>query len=150
MRTDDRISSIVLLILSILICLGSVKYHLGSFNKPDAGTFPFVLGIVIASLSVLVLIKTKFEKGVAEEQQKLWSGTQGKTKVLYILLALVAYGLLLERIGYTLTTFILFLFLLKGNKWKFVIGWSLIASVGSYILFHIALHVELAQGFLGI
>jgi hypothetical protein len=150
MRADDRISCIVLLILSILICFGSTKYHIGSFNKPDAGTFPFVLGIVIASFSILILIKTKFEKGVAEEEQKLWSGTPGKTKVLYILLALVAYGLLLERIGYTITTFILFLFLLKGYKWKFVIGWALIASVGSYILFHIALHVDLAQGFLGI
>ncbi len=150
MRADDRISCIVLLILSILICFGSTKYHIGSFNKPDAGTFPFVLGIVIASFSILILIKTKFEKGVAEEEQKLWSGTPGKTKVLYILLALVAYGLLLERIGYTITTFILFLFLLKGHKWKFVIGWALIASVGSYILFHIALHVDLAQGFLGI
>lgn len=150
MRADDRISCIVLLILSILICFGSTKYHIGSFNKPDAGTFPFVLGIVMASLSILILIKTKFEKGVAEEEQKLWSGTPGKTKVLYILLALVAYGLLLERIGYTITTFILFLFLLKGHKWKFVIGWSFIASVGSYILFRIALHVELAQGFLGI
>jgi hypothetical protein len=150
MRTDDRVSCIVLLILSILICLGSMKYHIGSLNKPDAGTFPFVLGIVTASLSILILVKTKFEKGVAEEKQKLWSGAQGKTKVLYILLALVAYGLLLERLGYTLTIFILFLFLLKGHKWKFVIGWSLIASVGSYVLFHIALHVELAQGFLGI
>ncbi len=148
MKADNRISCLVLLLISILICLGSVKYHIGSFSKPDAGTFPFVLGIVMASLSILILIKTKFEKGVSEGQ-KLWTRTDGKTKVLYIFLALVIYGLLLERIGYTVTTFILFLFLLRGRKWKSVIGWSVVASVGSYILFHTALHVDLAKGFLG-
>jgi len=150
MKTDNRISCLVLLTLSILISLGSIKYRIGSFNKPDAGTFPFVLGVVMASLSLLILIKAKFEKGVSEDRQKLWTRTESKRKVLYILLALVVYGLLLEKIGYTVTTFILFLFLLRGHKWKFVIGWSLVASIGSYILFHIALHVDLAQGFLGL
>ncbi len=149
MKADNRISCFVLLTLSILISLISIKYGIGSFNRPDAGTFPFVLGVVMASLSILILTKTKFERGISEEQQKLWTRSEGKRKVLYILLALVVYGLLLERIGYTVTTFILFLFLLRGHKWKFVIGWSLIASIGSYILFHTALHVDLAKGFLG-
>jgi len=150
MKADNRISCLVLLTFSILISLGSIKYRIGSFNEPDAGTFPFVLGVVMASLSLLILIKTKLETGVSEDRQKLWTRTESKRKVLYILLALVVYGLLLEKIGYTVTTFILFLFLLRGHKWKFVIGWSLVASIGSYILFHIALHVDLAQGFLGL
>ena len=139
-----------MLMLSIVTCYGAWKLRLGSLSQPDAGAFPFLLGIVIGSLSLLILIKTKFEKQASEAAHRIWSGSGGKKKVFFILLALIVYGLLLERAGYPLTTFLLFILLLRGHKWHIMIGSAVVASVGSYILFRIALHVDLPQGFLGI
>lgn len=150
MKADDRISSLVILILSIFTCFGASKLHIGSLSKPGAGTFPFLLGAVTGSLSLLILIKRKFEKQTSKTELQVWSGAEGRGKVLIILLALVVYGFLLEKAGYAITSFLLFILLLKGHKWHIVIGCALLASVGSYILFRIVLHLDLPQGFLGI
>jgi len=62
------------------------------------------------------------------------------------------YGFLLEKLGYSLTTFLLFVLLLKGiqpQKWYLAMGVALLASLGSYALFQVGLQVELPRGFLG-
>ena len=152
MRAYDLVSGIALLTLSIMICLGASRLNIGSFNNPGAGFFPFFLGMALGFLSILIIVMTKFEKRVAMDEQKLWSGAREPKKVLYILLALVCYGLLMEKFGYTLTTFLLFIFLLRVislQNWYIVIGGALFASVGTYAVFELGLHMNLPQGFLG-
>lgn len=153
MKTEKQevISSLILLSISILTCFGASRLQIGSFDNPGSGFFPLVLGVIIGFLSLLMLASTKFGKGVAEEEPKLWSGP-GRKKVLYLLIALIFYGLLLETLGYTLTTFFLFIFLLGGiypQKWYVVIGGALFASIGSYAIFQLGLMVQLPRGFLG-
>lgn len=153
MRSLDRVSGTILLILSILICLGSIRYGFGSLNNPGPGFFPFVLGMVVGLLSLLIVVKPKYEKHQANGSQKLWPGAGGLTRIFCILLALVSYGILLEKLGYTLTTFIMFILLIRGiipQKWYIVIGGALLASIGSYVLFKLALQIELPRGLIGI
>jgi hypothetical protein len=148
---QEMISSVILLIISGFTCFGASRLQIGSFDNPGSGFFPLVLGMIVGFLSLLMLATTKFGKGVAEEERKLWSGP-GRKKVLYLLIALIFYGLLLETLGYTFTTFLLFISLLGGvypQRWYVVIGGALFASIGSYVIFQVGLMVQLPRGFLG-
>jgi hypothetical protein len=147
---QEFISGLILLAISALTCVGATHLQIGSFSDPGSGFFPFVLGAVIGFLSLLIVATAKFGKE-AKKERKLWSGP-GRKKVVYLLLSLTFYGLLLETLGYTLTTFFLFIFLLGGiypQKWYVVIVGALFASIGSYALFEIGLMVQLPRGPLG-
>jgi presenilin-like A22 family membrane protease len=152
MKASDRVSSIVLLILSLLVCLGASRLHIGSFKHPGSGFVPFLLGTVIGFLSLLILIKSTFGKRDIKGEPKLWSSAEGVKKVFYVLVGLVSYGLLLERLGHLITTFLLFILLLRGinpQKWYITILGALFASVGSYAIFQLGLKVQLPKGFWG-
>jgi len=152
-KADDRGSSIVLLIISLLSCIGAARLHIGSFGRPGSGFFPLVLGVIVGVLSLSVLIEATFEKKPAKENQILLFGAVGQKKVLYVLLALICYGLLLETLGYALSIFLLLVFLLRvidPQKWYFAIVGAFLASAGSYVLFQLCLKVQLPGGFLGI
>ncbi len=152
MSKRDRISSISLLILSIAICIGASRLHMGSFNNPGSGFFLFFLGAVVGGLSLVLFIKTFFEGGTIAETSKPKEGGAGKLKVFLILGALAAYALFLDRLGFTLTTFLLFILLLKGvhpQKWTIALGGALAASLGSYAIFQLGLNVQLPRGFFG-
>jgi uncharacterized membrane protein len=100
-----------------------------------------------------MMMKTVLAKPVSTIRDKLsGDGNERKKKVLYLVLALASYGLVLERLGYTLTTILLFIFILKGissQKWYVALVGSLFASLGSYIIFHLALKIQLPAGFAG-
>lgn len=153
MKASDRVSSITLLIVGLLSCVGAIPLRIGSFKNPGSGFFPFMLGMVICILCLLVLIKNRFEKERAIDEQVLWSGSSGQKKVVSVLLGLTVYGLLLERLGYLFTMFLLIVFLLRTiepEKWRIAIGGAFLASVLSYVLFELCLNVQLPRGFLGI
>ena len=153
MRSKDAISSIILLIISILTCFGSSRLDIGNINNPGSGFFPLFLGMVIGFLALSMMMKTVLAKPVSTIRDKLsGDGNERKKKVLYLVLALASYGLVLERLGYTLTTILLFIFILKGissQKWYVAVVGSLFASLGSYIIFHLALKIQLPAGFAG-
>jgi len=152
MGSRDRISAIVLLTLSVMVCIGALGYGLGTFSTPGTGFFPFLLGILIGFLSILMLAHAKRGEEVKESAKSPWPGIEGRKKVLAIVAALGGYGFLLEKLGYSLTTFLLFVLLLKGiqpQKWYLAMGVALLASLGSYALFQVGLQVELPRGFLG-
>jgi putative tricarboxylic transport membrane protein len=153
MKTEKKeiISGFILLAISVWTCISATHLQIGSFANPGSGFFPFVLGMVTGFLSLVMLVIARFGKREAQEERKLWSGP-GRKKVLYLLIALIFYGLVLETLGYTLTTFLLFIFLLAGvypQRWYVVIGGALFASLGSYVIFQLGLTVQLPRGFLG-
>ena len=73
-------------------------------------------------------------------------------KVLFVLIALVLYGCLMNFLGFLIVTFLLMAFLLRfiePHPWKSVIGWTLVGSVGSYLVFEVWMKLRLPKGFLG-
>jgi len=153
MKSKDRVSGITLLILSILICIGASRFRMGSFNNPGTGLFPFLLGIVTGGLSLMMFTQTLFDKPTSQESPPPPMKAQNRIKPFLILFVLLAYGLLLSSLGHAITTFLLFLFLLRIitlQRWEVVIGGALLASIGSYVLFQVALNVQLPRGIFGI
>jgi putative tricarboxylic transport membrane protein len=152
MRGEDRIIGLILMIVSILICLGAAGLHVGKLSDPGSGLFPFTLGVLTGFLSLILLIKTPAKRTEAKETRTWRTVIGGERDVFWVLFATILYGVLLIELGFLLTTFLLFVLLLKGiyrKKWYVVIGWALIISIGSYILFDVFLHVQLPTGVYG-
>jgi putative tricarboxylic transport membrane protein len=81
-----------------------------------------------------------------------WSETDraGAIRIAVVAVATAAYNLLLEPLGYLIVTFVFLVFLLWYLKvsWRVNLPISLIATIGTYVLFVIWLKVVLPMGLL--
>jgi len=124
----DKISSLVFFILGLFIFLESRKISQSTLDTAiGPGVFPAVIGIALMVLSVVLFIETiKFKKiyKIIEKETEKESNdeeSQSNKKVFFIIIiSTFLYILLLEKIGYVITTF-LFLFVafqtLERSKW---------------------------------
>lgn len=103
---------------------------------PGPGVLPLALGAGIAALSLVEILRPEVRRVEVPHLGR----------VLVILAALVAYALLLERLGFVATTFLvlaaLFLaFAEHGRGW--LLALSAAIAVGTYFAFRILLKVPL-------
>lgn len=146
----EYLSSLVIAVISFFACVGAWKLGTGQIGSPGPGFFPLVLGGTTGVFSLVILA------------EQLWKGTRivdgqprtasGGIKVVCILAALVAYGILLEKIGYVFTCLIVFTFLFKvaGSRSGLSLVWAIVVAVVSTILFSWLLGVQLPKSPLGI
>ncbi len=154
MRKDDLIGGLVWSILGVGICFMAVQLKLGNFHKPGPGFMPFlsgaflgVTGMILAFVSILKQLREHEES----ERENIWVKERWK-KVLYPLFALFGYIILLDPIGFHITTFVFLFFLFKltsPKQW----GMSLFLSGGtvilSYLIFSVWLKCQFPRGVLG-
>lgn len=153
MKNSDVYSSIFWFILCVLICLHSLTVGLGTIRSPGPGFLFFwcavTTGIFSIAVFVLAVMPTKRNRAGSEENK---FGNVSWTKMLYILSPLILYGIVLESLGYLLSTFLLMAFLLYSIEVK---QWYLVALVAcassflSYALFALWLDVRLPKGVFG-
>lgn len=139
-KTVDRFISFFFFILGVTFILGSRTISQNAYGSEVGGDlFPFWLGVVCTLLSLLLFVETFRSKDEKKKKQSL-----DYKKFGIIFGATVLYCLLLEKLGYVISTF---LFLLIGfqtiqrGKWWLSILISLAASCGVYYVF-----VEILQG----
>lgn len=121
----DRFAAVAFLAVGVLFMIGSRNLSSSSYGSsvgPDI--FPFVLGLVLAALSIRLFYEAYRSKRQESSKEKL----EYKPFII-ILLSTLIYILTLETIGYVITTF-LFLFIcfqtMERSKWVT----SLIISAG--------------------
>ncbi len=153
MKRRDQIGSVVWAVTGLLIIVGSLtSLRVGTLNEPGPAFFPLMAGIFLAGLSVAVFLKASFSRGAEEGSvRRLWAGLHWP-KIVYTVASLLLYTLMLETVGFLLTTLLLFIFLFRSvepQPWQRVIALSVLASVGAYLIFDRALQVQLPRGFLG-
>jgi len=146
-------SAIFLLLLGMGFAVEAHKLKLGRISRPDPGFFPFWLAvafIILAGLLFIQVYRKRADSGSSESS--LWDGAKW-TKVLFSLLAMLGYALVLERLGYLLTTFILMSLLFRqvgSRSWRITILGSIGTSFFTYVLFKVWLQVQLPGGLWGI
>jgi len=153
MNRQDQIGSLVWLFVGVFIILGSLtSLKIGTANDPGPGLFPFLAGILLTVFSLTIFLKATFQKKSGKTNVRdLWATLHWK-KVVYTITVLFIYALLLESAGFLLMTLLLFIFLfrkIEPQKWKLVIGLSVLASVGAYLIFDRMLQVQLPRGLFG-
>lgn len=143
---DQIISSIILIIVGFIVCLGSMRIGFGTFNAPGPGFLPFLAGVFLVLCSLPILIKASFEKKpkVAYPQKPV-----NLRKSIKAIIGFFAYTLLLSTLGYAIGTFLLMLFLFKGVenlKWRWAVITAVLTVLASYILFDFWLQCMLPKG----
>ncbi len=151
MKKFDLISSAFWLVVGFLICEESYRIHLGNFRSPGPGFLPFGAGIVLGGLALIIMLKSL--RKTFGQKKAFWEERNRWPKVAMTLILIFVYGLLLDTLGFLLTTFLIMGFLFRGiepQRWRTVIAGAVLSALGSYLIFQVWLDVELPKGFLGI
>lgn len=119
--------------------------RVGNFSRPGPGLFPLLLGVLLILFSVISFFTSNPEK-----VPKV-SGVLIPRSVLYVIGILFGYRFSLPILGYSLSTLLLFIILLKivgGQKWFVTMAWSLFITITSGLLFIRWLDVPFPKGIL--
>jgi hypothetical protein len=149
----DQWSGLVLFIFSGLIFWWSTRLPYGDIHDPGPGFLPLWLSLSLGVLSVGLLLISTLQKEGAKRLKDLLAEKIRWGKVLYVVIALFLYAYLIEYIGFLTVTFLFMAFLLRfidPQRWRAVIAWALVASVGSYLIFEVWMKLRLPKGFLGV
>ena len=125
---------------------GAVRLEIGTLGQPEPGLFPFLAGLAVLVLAVLLLIQDLRRGPVdAEAAPRMRSA-------LMAIAGLAAFVLILDVLGYVLATallvaILLFVFEIR-SVWAYALAVPVIA-LGSYGLFHRLLNLPLPTGPLG-
>jgi putative tricarboxylic transport membrane protein len=150
MKNNDQRSSVVWFIVGLAIAFYSGKYGLGKLSSPGPGFVPFLSGLAIAGLALVVFLH-QLTRGTQENLKPLWSGKDWPT-MLKILGALVLYASFLKDLGFLLVTFLLIVYLFRVIKpmgWIKVLGGAFLTAFGSYAVFELWLQAQLPRGIFG-
>lgn len=146
----NLISGFIWIILALLICLESLKLGMGSLRNPDAGLFPFFTAILMGFFSIILLLETLIKKSQEKKEELVvWSKETLWKNIILTSLSLVAYALIMEKVGYLLTTLMFILFLFKAiepQKWIVSILGAMVTVLLSYIIFTVWLQCQFPDG----
>ncbi len=131
-------ASVVFLALGILVVIESQKISDSAYGSQiGPSTFPLGLGIILIGLSVLLFIETIRHKAtykIVGEEEDIKSPNYKRFFIIF--LAALGYVLLLEKLGYLITTFAFLLIgfqTLERGKW---IPSIIIAAAFSGIIYY--------------
>ncbi len=135
MTKHDRLTTGIFAMLAIAICAESVRLKLGTLSNPGPGLVPFASGVVLAVSAIVA-----FGQTLARDEQRLvlWGPETQWGKMIAVIASLLAYGLLIQPLGFLLVTFLWLAFMCRGVGgigWRGTLLISVIATLACYLLF---------------
>ena len=144
----DRITGGVVLLAGVAIIWQACRLRLGNFHTPGPGLFPLLLGSVVVFLSLCLLA---FRSRSRKDARSF--SAESLLRVGRVYGSLIAYFLVLEHLGFLLSTFLLVSYLsIVIGKQKAVgaLVRAVLVTVFSYLLFDVVLKGQLPKGILGL
>lgn len=141
MRKRDLYAAIFWIVFGIFIFFYAyVKLGIGKLNTPGSGLFPFILGLFFCLLAIFAVIRTLREKVQPDKPKEEESEHHETTykKVVLVVVVLFAYAILLEPLGFILTTFLAMALLFRSagfKRWNIAIAYSGGVVLITYFLF---------------
>lgn len=150
MSGADRVSSLFWLLFASAVFIESYRLGTGTLHNPGMGFMAFGASGLLAILSVILFVQAilKKERGA---QKHIFAGIAWK-RILFVILALVAYTKLMPAAGFLIATFLLLgllFWLLEQKKIWQALLLSLLTSFISYILFSKWLNCQFPTGLFG-
>jgi len=145
MQRIHQVSALIFMALSGFFVWESWELEYYTPTGPGAGFFPFWLGVVMGGMSLIWLVQVSMKTGKPVEQNFL-PGLKGRVQIISMIAALVLTALLMNLLGFQLSMFLFFIFMLmfigKQSIWISLVI-SIISSVGVYHVFVKFLDVHL-------
>ncbi|HJM41982.1 MAG TPA: tripartite tricarboxylate transporter TctB family protein [Nitrospinota bacterium] len=143
-----------LFVFSLLMGWFAHGLGLGNLSRPAPGFFPFWISIGLAATSLHLMVQSIREGAVNELAASLETAfsLSGFRRVIAVMAGTALFGLLLEYLGFLLTTFIFMAFCwLAVDRQPLLRGLLISAAVSgaSLLLFAKILNVHFPRGLLG-
>jgi putative tricarboxylic transport membrane protein len=151
MRRSTIAASLILAGLAGLILFEASRLAFGSIRVPQTGFFPSILATLLLFFSIALLVQTRRQADGESREPPIES--EAWIRISITLAAMLGFALVLEKLGFLLSTFTLMLLLLRvieAQKWSRVIAVALATALISYFLFARLLNIPLPAGVLEI
>jgi len=144
-RNTDRITAVLLLIVSAAFAAGALKYYKWwGHDGPGPAFLPFWLGVVMAFLAGLMLFRRTSQVPVA------WlPRDEARTRVLVVLGVTAAFIALLKVLGMVVATALFLVVLVRclgRHSWWLTVSIALAASGLNWLVFVYWLRVPMPEG----
>lgn len=142
----DRWIGFLFALFSLYVCVESVRLGLGTYQQPGAGFVPFCAAVILGALSLALIVLAFL---LDPKKGETWHNPD---RIVMVFLAILGFTLLLEWLGFILSTLLLIGFLLKvveRRGWSFSVGVALLVAGASYVVFDVWLRAQLPAGVLG-
>ncbi len=152
MKIYDLYSGIFLVVISIVTCLLSYRLGLGEIHNPGPGLIPFGVASVLFLMSLGLIIRCITERIKGPLGGQAFKDVSWQ-RVILVLISLLGYGVGFNRLGFSICTFLLIIFLLGvvgRQRWWLAILASILTVVISYFIFVVWLEVPFPKGPFGI
>ena len=133
------------LFMPVVFIAMAVYFMVEAIPMGSEGVFPLICAVLQLGAAVYLIIKTLIKKEIVLKLEGL-----NVKKALLTILALVIYVLVLEKIGYCISTFLLVGFIiwfLGYRNWKIVLLSAALTAAATYLIFGVLLHVPLPMLF---
>ena len=152
MNSYNRIAAIFFLLIGIFFTLYARTVEVGTFTEPGPGFLPCWAGLTLVAMSIILFLKSYYSKKAETVTPPFWPQPDSWKRVSAVFLSLIAYNLLLTPLGFTITTFIFLVFLVKfifPQTWKRSLVVGVLGSIFARLLFINFLETQLPRGLLG-
>jgi hypothetical protein len=154
MKKRDEVTAICWMILGFIISIWSSTFPFGRWDALGPAALPFTCGLILILLGSILFfqVRKKSEERPRETITPIIPHGAGLTRVVLSIGGMLLSAVLFQFLGYIITLFFLVLLLIRANepeRWKADIFYTLVFTLGSYMVFQVLLKTPLPTGFLG-
>jgi putative tricarboxylic transport membrane protein len=151
MKRSQLSVSVVLAGLAGFVLWESRHLSFGSMRVPQTGFFPLVLATLLLILAIILCAQGLFGAESGRSPDHILP--EGWFRIAFTLAAMIGFALVLERLGFLLTTFFLMILLLRAiesQRWSKVFLVAVLTAIASYAIFGWVLGIPVPGGIFGI
>jgi putative tricarboxylic transport membrane protein len=152
MKKADLITGIFLLVLSGYVIQEAWRMPPSATFGPGAGFLPFWVGMIMATLAVLLLATAWKRRATEADGVSPFPKGKALLAITGVLAGLAVYIFLMEVLGYVVDTFLYVTFLLgvvEREKWSTTIMVAVATTAGLFLIFQILLGITLPSNRFG-
>lgn len=151
----DLVAAICWIVLGCAISIWSATFPFGTREAQGPAILPFGSGLAIVLLGGILLVQALRSGAPKEVEGPVTAPDEAKSSFARVTLCLggmLAAAVLFDFLGFVTTMFCLILLLMRAiepKTWRSDLFFTVAFTLGSYLLFQVALKTALPQGVLG-
>jgi putative tricarboxylic transport membrane protein len=152
MNFYDLLGGFFWLVLSVFVCVESIRDGIGTVHYPGPGFLPFWSAVILGVFASILIVKNSSKLTLRKGCVELPRGMKWNNKTILVICSLFLYALVLSVAGYLIGTMALmtFLFNLPKRSKMWIQGMSaLVITLLSYVIFQCFLGIRLPIGIFG-